>query len=45
MYYPYLRGRQNELLCLRELLEAKKLSKCVTPVLEPVKFSSTFVST
>ena len=45
IYYPYLRGRQNELLCLRELLEAKKLSKCVTPVLEPVKFSSTFVST
>lgn len=24
---------------------SKKLSKCVTPVLEPVKFSSTFVST
>lgn len=42
MYYPYLRGRQNELLCLRELLESDRLSKSVTPVLEPVKFSSTF---
>ena len=26
MYFPYLRGRQNELLCLRELLDAGKLS-------------------
>lgn len=45
MYYPYFRGRQNELLCLRELLEVEKLSKKVTPVLEPVKFSSTFFVT
>lgn len=45
MYYPYFRGRQNELLCLRELLEANRLSECITPVLEPVKFSSTFFVT
>lgn len=45
MYYPYFRGRQNELLCLRELLEENRLSKSVTPVLEPVKFSSTFFAT
>lgn len=45
MYYPYLRGRQNELLCLRELLNAGKLSMKVIPIIEPVKFSSTFFST
>lgn len=45
MYYPYLRGRQNELLCLRELLEKDKLSEKVTPVIEPVRWSSTFFST
>lgn len=45
MYLPYLRGRQNELLCLRELLDAGKLSPKVIPIIEPVKFSSTFFST
>lgn len=45
MYFPYLRGRQNELLCLRELLDAGKLSKKVIPIIEPVKFSSTLFST
>ena len=45
MYFPYLRGRQNELLCLRELLDAGKLSSKVIPIIEPVKFSSTFFST
>lgn len=45
MYYPYFRGRQNELLCLRELLESNKLSDKIIPILEPVKFNSTFFST
>ena len=45
MYFPYLRGRQNELLCLRELLDEGKLSSKVIPIIEPVKFSSTFFST
>ena len=45
MYFPYLRGRQNELLCLRELLDTGKLSLKVIPIIEPVKFSSTFFST
>ena len=45
MYFPYLRGRQNELLCLRELLDAGQLSSKVIPIIEPVKFSSTFFST
>lgn len=43
--FPYLRGRQNELLCLRELLDAGKLSSKVIPIIEPVKFSSTLFST
>lgn len=45
MYYPYFRGRQNELLCLRELLENDKLSEKVIPVIEPVRFNSTLFST
>ena len=27
MYFPYLRGRQNELLCIKELLENGKIRK------------------
>ncbi|MBP3206464.1 MAG: sce7725 family protein [Lachnospiraceae bacterium] len=45
MYFPYLRGRQNEMLCLRELLDAGKLGEKVTPIIEPVRFNSTFFST
>ena len=45
MYFPYLRGRQKELLCLRELLDAGKLSSKIIPIIEPVKFSSTLFST
>lgn len=45
MYYPYLRGRQNELLCIRELLETGNLSNQIIPVIEPVRFNSTFFST
>ncbi|MCL6166203.1 MULTISPECIES: sce7725 family protein [Acinetobacter calcoaceticus/baumannii complex] len=41
MYYPILRGKQNELLALRELVEANVLGN-YTPIIEPVKnnFSS-----
>lgn len=45
MYFPYLRGRQNELLCLRELLGRDRLSRKIIPVIEPVRCSSTFFST
>lgn len=45
MYFPYLRGRQNELLCLRELLENENLTEKIIPVIEPVRFNSTFFST
>lgn len=45
MYYPYLHGRQNELLCLRNLLEKEKLGVMVVPVIEPVRCNNTFFST
>lgn len=45
MYYPYLRGRQNELLAIKELLLNNLLSDKVIPIIEPVKLSPTLVST
>lgn len=45
MYFPYLRGRQFELIALRELVEKGVLSSRITPIIEPVKLSSTFVKT
>lgn len=45
MYFPYLRGRQFELIALRELVEKDVLSSRITPVIEPVKLSSTLVKT
>ncbi len=45
MYFPYLRGRQYELIGLREMLEKGILSEKVIPVIEPVKLSSTLVKT
>lgn len=44
MYCPILRGRQNELIAVRELAEAGKLEN-VVPVIEPVKASSTLLKT
>lgn len=40
-YFPYLRGRQSELLALRDLMVAGKLSPYVIPIIEPVKDTST----
>ena len=45
MYFPYLRGRQYELLALRELAANDLLGAHITPVIEPVKLSSTLVNT
>lgn len=45
MYFPYVRGRQYELLALRELIENKLLSKSIIPIIEPVKLSPTLVKT
>ena len=45
MYYPYLRGRQNELLAIKDLLSEGRLSDKVIPIIEPVKLSPTLVNT
>lgn len=45
MYFPYLRGRQYELLALRELVNNKLLGDSIIPVIEPVKLSPTLVNT
>lgn len=45
MYFPYLRGRQFELIALRELVENSLLSPKVIPIIEPVKLSSTLITT
>lgn len=45
MYYPILRGRQNELLAVKELCEARILSAKIIPIIEPVKLSPTLVNT
>lgn len=42
MYFPYFRGRQYELLALRELAQNNLLDNKVVPVVEPIKISSTF---
>lgn len=45
MYFPYLRGRQFELIALRELVEKDVLSSKIIPIIEPVKLSSTLIKT
>lgn len=45
MYFPYLRGRQYELLALRELATNNLLGDHITPIIEPVKLSPTLVNT
>ena len=45
MYFPYLRGRQFELIALRELLQNGVLSERIIPIIEPVKLSSTLIKT
>ncbi len=45
MYFPYLRGRQYELIALRELLEGDVLNKKIIPIIEPVRLSSTLIKT
>ena len=42
MYYPIFRGRQNELLAIRELINANLLSDKIIPIIEPVTYSATF---
>lgn len=45
MYFPYLRGRQYELIALRELVEKNLLSNNVVPIIEPVRLSNTLIKT
>ena len=45
MYLPYLRGRQFELLALRELVEKNLIGEKIIPVIEPIKPTSTLSKT
>ncbi|WP_028591060.1 sce7725 family protein [Paenibacillus massiliensis] len=45
MYYPIIRGRQYDLLALRELKSKGRLSSKIIPIIEPIKLSSTLIST
>ena len=45
MYFPYLRGRQYELLALKELAQKNLINGHVIPVVEPIKKSTTFDNT
>lgn len=45
MYYPFLRGKQEELLALQELLKANRLSAKIIPIIEPYRLSSTLIKT
>ena len=45
MYFPYLRGRQFELIALRDLVDKGVLSDKIIPIIESVKLSSTLIKT
>ncbi|OXS57162.1 hypothetical protein B0G93_11841 [Bacillus sp. V-88] len=45
MYFPIIRGRQYDLLALRELQTRELLSSKIVPIIEPIKLSSTLSST
>ena len=45
MFFPYFRGRQYELLALKELAQKGLISKYVIPVVEPIKISPTLKNT
>jgi len=45
MYFPYFRGRQYELLALKELAADDLLGKSVIPIIEPIKLTTTFATT
>lgn len=45
MYFPFLRGKQNELIALRELNAEGSINNDIIPIIEPVKYSSTLVTT
>lgn len=45
MYYPYLKGRQYELLALKELVDNNLITPLIIPIIEPLKASSTLCNT
>lgn len=45
MYFPYLRGKQFELLAIRELLERNLITDKIIPIIEPIKLSTTLLKT
>ncbi|GBF77402.1 hypothetical protein PA598K_05951 [Paenibacillus sp. 598K] len=45
MYFPYLRGRQFELIAVRELAELGLLSRRILPIIEPVRLSAALLKT
>lgn len=45
MYLPYLRGRQFELIAIRELVEKELIGSKIIPIIEPIKPSSTLLKT
>ena len=45
VYFPIFRGRQFELIALRDLVNMDALSDKIVPIIEPVKFSSTYLKT
>lgn len=45
MYFPYLRGKQNELIALRELAEEDLISNEIFPIIEPIKLTTTLITT
>lgn len=44
MYFPYIRGRQYELLAIKELASKNLICDKVVPIIEPVKLSSTLIN-
>lgn len=45
MYYPILRGKQFDLIAIRELVAKELLSESVIPMVEPIKPTPTLLST
>ena len=44
-YYPYLRGRQFELIALRELIQKNLIGSYVIPIIEPIKLGTPLLKT
>lgn len=45
MYYPYLRGKQFDLLAVTTLIKEQRWSGSIRPIIEPVRDSATLKKT